>query len=209
MTPLAYAWVPDDDPTRAWSIAAGLAVEWVDERCRVENATGVLVTNSMRHLGVPALDEFERRNTKTSRRAGRARVPEGEGPVLAYVPHAEELDFATQLARNSSLAVVETASFPLGGWAAVVGAFNLVTEDFTGPLDTAVVEAIEGLTFYGNNGFGDEFGKRMARSILEDLTDRPEWNAGLLPGAVLAAGVSDDGVKNLEKLMTRIRPRQP
>jgi len=208
MTPLAFAWVPDDDPTRDWGVAAGWAVRWVDERCRMEGATGVLVTNTMSHLGVPELDRFEQRNSRTSRRAGRARVPRGEGPVLAYVPHAEELDFATRLARNSSLGVVETVSFPLGGWAAWLGAFNLVTEEFTGPLDTAVAEAVERLNFYGNNGFGDDFGKRMARSILEGLTDRPEWSAGLLPGAVLAAGVSDRGVKNLEKLMTRLGARQ-
>lgn len=204
MTPSTFAWVPDDDPTRDWSIAAGWAVEWVDERCRLERAAGVLVTNSMSHLGVPELDDFERRNTRTSRRAGRARIPEGEGPVLAYVPHAEELEFATRLARNSSLAVVETVSFSLAGWAAWVGAFNLVTEESTGPLDPAVAEAVERLKFYGNNGFGDDFGKRMARSTLEDLTDTPDWSAGLLVGAVLAAGASGRAVKNLEKLMTRL-----
>ncbi len=202
MTPHAFAWVPDDDPTRHWSVAAGWAVEWVDERCRMEGTTGVLVTNTMSHLGVPELNGFEQRNTRTSSRAGRARRAEGQGPVLAYVPDAGGLDFATRLARDSSLAVVETASFPLGGWAAYVGAFNLATKEFARPLDPAVAEAVERLTFYGNNGFGDDIGKRMARSILEDLPDTPAWGLGLLPGAVLAAGVSDRGVKNLEKLVT-------
>lgn len=204
MSPNTFAWVPDNDPTRDWSIAAAWAVDWVDERCRVEGASGVLVTNTMSHLGVPELNAFERRNTRTSRRAGRARVPDGEGPVLAYVPHAEELEFAARLARNSSLGVVETVSFPLGGWAAWVGAFDLVAEEVTGPLSDSVVEAIERLKFYGNNGFGDDFGKRMARGILEDICESDEWSAGLLPGAVLAAGVSDRGVKNLGKLMDKL-----
>lgn len=208
MTPKAFAWAPDDDPTRDWRVAAGWAVDWVDERCRMEGTTGVLVTNTMSHLGVPDLNGFEQRNTRTSPRAGRARRPEGQGPVLAYVPHAGGLDFATRLARNSSLAVVETVSFPLGGWAACVGAFNLATEEFTGPLDPAVAEAVERLSFYGNNGFGDDISKRMARSILDDLPDIPAWGHRLLPGAILAAGVSDRGVKNLEKLVTRLGARQ-
>lgn len=131
-------------------------------------------------------------------------MPDGEGPVLAYVPHAEELEFATRLARNSSLAVVETVSFPLGGWAAWVGALDLVAGEVTGPLSEPVTEAIERLKFYGNNGFGDDFGKRMARGILDDIRECDEWGAGLLPGAVLAAGVSDRGVKNLVKLMDKL-----
>jgi hypothetical protein len=179
MTPLAFAWVPHDDPTHDWRVGAGWAIEWLDKHCRMEGATSVVVTNTMNRLGVPELDEFEQRNARTSRRAGRAQAQEGEGPVLAYVPHAGELDFATRLAGASSLAVVETVSFPLGGWAARVGAFNLAIEELTGPLDATVVEAFERLKFYGNNGFGDDFGKRMTRSILEDLTDRPEWTAGL------------------------------
>lgn len=209
MSPLAFAWVPDDDPTRDWSIAAGWAVDWVDERCRMEGVSGVLVTNTMSRLGVPALDGFEQRNTRTSRRAGRARGREGEGPVLAYVPHGEELEFASRLARDSSLAVVETVSFPLAGWAAWVGALNLVTRELTSPLDPAVAETVERLKFYANNGFGDDFGKRMARSILEDLpTDTLAWSSALLPSAVLAAGVSYRGVKNLENLRTRLGARQ-
>lgn len=203
MKPLAHAWVPDDDPTRDWSTAAGWAVEWVDERCRLENASGVLVTNALNHLGVPELDAFEQRHARTSRRAGRARVPEGDGPVLAYVPHAEDLEFAMRLAQNSSLGVVETVSFPLGGWAAWVGALNLTTGEVTSPMSSVVTDAVERLEFYGNNGFGDDFGKRMARTILDELVDTHEWRVGILPGAVLAAGVSAHGVINLARLIDK------
>src|SRR3954454_25127317 len=113
MTVSQVAWVPDDDPERDWSVSAGLAVGWVDDRCEAEGASGVLVTPALNDLGVPELEDFERRHARTSRRAGRQRVGDGAGPVLSYVPDANDLEFAMRLARDSSLAVVETVSFPL------------------------------------------------------------------------------------------------
>jgi hypothetical protein len=143
------AWVPDDDPDRDWSTAAGLAVRWVEDRCREEGASGVLVTNALNHLGVPELDDFERRHTRTSRRSGRNRVGAGAGPVLSYVPHAEELEFAMRLARESSLAVVETVTFPLSGWAAWLGAWNLVTDEPTPPLAGTIKAVVDRLVSTG------------------------------------------------------------
>jgi hypothetical protein len=197
MSVSSAAWVPDDDPERDWSIAAGLGVAWVDARCREEGASAVLVTNALNRLGVPELDDFERRHTRTSRRAGRARVGPGTGPVLSYVPYAEELEFAMDLARGSSLAVVETRSFPLAGWAARFEAWDLVRNAPTPPLPEAINEVVERLAFYGNNGFSDPFGKKMARSILTDLGGPTGQQRELLVGAVLAAGVSARGTTNL------------
>ncbi len=205
MALLFTAWVPDDDPERDWSVAAGLAVDWVEERCRQEGASGVLVTNTLDSQGVPELDGFERRHVRTSRRAGRGRVGRGVGPVLSYVPHAEELEFAMRLARGSSLAVVETVSFPLIGWAARLGATNLITGETTSPPADPVNEAVDRLKFYGNNGFGDDFGKRQARTILADLRAVGSLDLAVIRGAVLAAGVSARGVKNLGQLMERTR----
>jgi hypothetical protein len=43
--------------------------------------------------------------------------------VLAYVPDERALDFAANMARGSSLAIVESAqAFPLQGWACHLGA---------------------------------------------------------------------------------------
>lgn len=197
------AWIPDDDPDRDWSIAAGLAVRWVEDRCREERASGVLVTNALDHLGVPELDDFERRHTRTSRRAGRNRVGVGVGPVLSYVPHAEELEFAMRLARESSLAVVETVTFPLSGWAAWLGAWNLVADEPTPPLAGTIKSVVDRLVFYGNNGFGDDFGKRQARSILSELSHQGSLNRDLILGAVLAAGSSARATMNLGRLMDK------
>ena len=147
---LSVAWVPDDDPTRDWDIAARLAAAWVDDRCQHEGATGVLVTNTMDYLGVPALDAFASRHVRTSPRVTRQRVGSGVGPVLSYVPHEKELETAMNLARGSSLGVVETVSFRLLGWASWFEAWDLVRQEPTPPLPESVRESVEGLAFYGN-----------------------------------------------------------
>jgi len=194
----AVAWVPDDDPNREWNTAAGLAAEWVHARCLEEKAAGLLVANTMRSLGVPALTAFERQHTRTSRRADRV---DGRGPVLSYTPHAEDLGFAMDQARGSSMAVVETAGFPLGGWAAQLGALNLITGATTPSLPEHVIEAVDRLAFHGNNCFTDDFGKRTAQTILADLDAS---SVVLLPSAVIAAGVPADGAVNLQRLMAEV-----
>ena len=200
----SVAWVPDDDPERDWSIAAGLAARWVDDRCREEGAGGVLVTNTLDFHGVAELDEFERRHVRTSRRSARSRMRSRGGPVLAYVPYADDLQFAMRLARSSSLAAVETVSFPLRGWAAWLGAWNLVTNDQTPALPDNVKDAVDRLKFYGNNGFGDDFGKRQARSILVGLRSQGALNRDVLVGAALAAGISARGTTNLGRLLNKV-----
>lgn len=152
---LSVAWVPDDDPSRDWEIAARLAAARVDDRCQHERATGVLVTNTMDYLGVPALDVFAARHVRASPRAARQRAGTGGGPVLLYVPHEKELEVAMNFARHSSLGVVETVSFPLLGWASWFEAWDLVRQEPTPPLPESVRECVERLAFYGNNGFGD------------------------------------------------------
>jgi len=201
MTLRSAAWVPDDDPERDWSLAAAWAAQWVEERCREEQASGVLVTNAMDFLGVPELEDFEQRHARASRRAGRTRVGSGVGPVLSYVPHAEDLQFAMTIARDSSLAVVETVSFPVSGWAAWLGALNLVTGTPTPALPDSLRTTVDRLVCCGTNGFSDPFGKKQARSILSQV--RSEVELRLLQGAMLAAGLSARAVTNLERLAAK------
>ena len=192
------AWVPDNDPTRSWDVAAGWAVDWVDARCQEMGSRGVLVTNTLDHLGITALERFVQRNARVSR-LSKSRVTHGV-PVLSYVPEAENLHHAMNIARNSSIAVVEGGLFPLRGWAAWLGATNLTTNMPTPPLNDEVREAVDRLEFNGNNNFGDPFGKQQAHSILNNVTLDDE-TADLILGAVLAAGVRPTGVKNLRRLI--------
>lgn len=194
------AWVPDDDPERDWSIAAGLAADWVEQRCCEEEASGVLVTHTVKETSVPELRDFTRRHAHTSRLASPDRVGPGVGPVLSYVPDEEDLYFAMQLSRKSSIAVVEGTSFPLSGWASWFEARNLITGDVAPPLDVPIREAVGRLQFNGNNNFGDPFGKQQAHSILDKIP-MDHQTSDVIIGAVLAAGVRPNGVKNLQRLI--------
>lgn len=197
------AWVPDDDPQRDWSVAAALACQWVEGRCSEEGAIGLLVTNTLDNHGVSELEAFKRRHGWTTRRAGRARVGPGRGPVLSYVPYAEDLEFAMRRARGSSIAVVETDAFPLAGWAAQLRAWDLAHDRETPPLPAHLAEAVERLAFYGNNGFGDRFGRDQARRILSELHE--PHSVRRLVGALVARGVSARGVKKLGALASSVR----
>ena len=200
MMPTHVAWVPDDDPQRPWDDAAGLAVDWIEDRCRQEQAGGLLVTNTLHDLGVGKVQAFGQRHSRVSRRS--RPIGTGSGPVLAYVPDAEDLEFATRNARGSSLAVVATVAFPLLGWASWLGAMNLVTGEPTPEPTQDVKKLINRLVRNGDNGFGDSFGKQSARPILSDLR-QAAVNDDFVLGAALAAGVSARGVGNLGRIMTK------
>ncbi|MFJ1827375.1 hypothetical protein [Streptomyces sp. NPDC088178] len=200
------AWVPDDDPECGWDVAAALAVKWVEAECRRDGSTGVLVLNAFgADQTVDALRAFASRHICTTPRAGRNRVGRGIGPVLAYVPDARSLDFAMQLAHGSSIAVVESSHFPLGGWALELQAVNLWEPDRpVEDVDARTREAIDRLHFYANNGFGDQFGKKRATSIVRGLRDADLLDRGALIGALAARGVSDRAMKNLGQIIDRL-----
>lgn len=200
----SVAWVPDDDPQRDWETAASLAADWVNEKSAQSGASAVLVTNALNHLNVPSLENFERRHSRISRLASRTRVGSGEGPVLSYVPEAEDLLFAMGLARNADLAVVEGGLFPLQGWAAWYEAYDLVRDEPTPPLPDPIREAVDRLKFYGNNGFGDPFGKQEARVTLGRLQGEGVLDMPLILGAALAAGLRARAIKNLEGLADKL-----
>lgn len=61
--------------------------------------------------------------------------PAGAASVLAYTPTLESLVLAEQLARGSSLTVIEGLSFSVRGWARERGASNLFTQQEVGLLD--------------------------------------------------------------------------
>lgn len=197
------AWVPDDDPERDWELASELAVAWTQRECDEQGATGVLVLNA---FGVedhsPALRRFRARHSCTTPRADRSRVGRGIGPVLAYAPTEKTLDFAMSLARGSSIAVVEGTQFPLRGWAQQLGAVDLTRpDDEPARIPPRLAEAIDRLDFYGNNGFGDRFGKQQAQNILRDLQDAGALEGDIILGAIAARGASDRAVRNLAKLI--------
>jgi hypothetical protein len=197
----AVAWVPDDDEHRDWDDATAYASEWIEQQARLEGVPIVVATNAMDIAGFGAVGSLARQHAHVSRRASRDRVPRGRRGVLAYVPYVEELDFAMDLAQHSAIVVVETVGFPIAGWAAWLGATNLLTGGRTPPLVAPLHKAVERLAFYGNNGF-DTFGKQQARRIVDDLSASvPDLDGSLITSAALAAGCSPRAVKKLGELL--------
>ncbi|WP_344972822.1 hypothetical protein [Streptosporangium fragile] len=128
----------------------------------------------------------------------------GGGPVLAYVPTLEALELAINAARGSSLCVVEGFGQPIGGWAAAVEAEDLTSGEPSDPLEPALVEALESLIFYGNNGWGDQFGKQQAQRILARLP-REQRDPEFIAGYVMGKGQSAHGAKNLQAIIEKLR----
>ena len=194
------AWVPDDDSARSWPDALALAVDWIAGRCQEEDASAVLITNA---FGSPAYPDVLARIGPYEHITPRSSpASNGEGPVLAFVPTPKAMDLAIRLARNSSLAVVESRSlYPLRGWARGVGAVNLVDPGGAmAPLDATLATAVESLRMCGNNGYTDTYGKRDAKRILGDLKQQGLLDIDDLVGAVAAVGIRHESAERLRKL---------
>jgi hypothetical protein len=193
------AWVPDDDPQRPWDDAAALAADWIWAQADDISSTPMLVTFSFQNG--ERIDALQGLEHVTTRSPGSVTGLVGR-PVLAYVPEARTLALAHRHARNAALCVVESVSFPLHGWAREVGAVNLLNGDRLQRLDSFANELLEHLQFIGNNGWGDQFGKRDATCLLPSIREHVD-RAEVL-GYVLAHGAHDRSVTNLEKIMDKL-----
>lgn len=121
------------------------------------------------------------------------------------MPYGPELVYAIQLARSTSLCVVETVSFPVRGWAAAVGAVNLLSGDVTPAPVPDLKEELDHLVFNGNNEYGDTYGKRDARRTLNELSLRDDYDPDFIVGYLAGSGISDNGLSNIAKLATKVR----
>lgn len=189
------AWVPDDDETRPWDDAAELAAEWILREAAQQGARPVLVTptQSQWDCGVKIITRFAQQYAAlTPRSKGFAK-----GPTLAYVPDYEGMELAANVARSSSLAVVETVSYPLLGWAMEVGALNLLTNEPTPDTRTdSQRKLLDRIHFYGNNGWTTGFGKNQTTRILQD-TNAEGMACDVILGSMVAKG---HGKKAIERL---------
>lgn len=200
----AAAIVPDDDPRRPWDVAAELAVEWIEQ----QPGRPVLITAAKNNIadGVPALARLLRHGEHTTRRSGRVDPASGGRPVLAYVPHLEDMEYARTIAGGNALAVVETTSCPLSGWASAVAALNLITGQTVSPVDhPGFDDWFDMLLFAGNNGYADDYGKRDAQRLLGEPTAAAVGKETIL-GGLIANGISADGVNRIAALIDKVSP---
>jgi len=201
--PYEAAWVPYDDPGRPWDDAVELAVAWVEERAREEGRRPRLVTPEKRVQlsGPEPLVRFAKRyNSVTPRGRGASGAP---GPTLAYVPDYPSFERAARLARGSSLCVVEWPSDPMLGWAVQMEALDLttgqVTPDHRSP---ELIELLDHLHSYGNNGWAGGFGRDRARQLLPEIL-KLETPGGVL-AYMLARGAFATSVQNLRQIIKRL-----
>jgi hypothetical protein len=193
------AWVPDDDEERPWDAAADLAASWIRSQAAELHDRPLLVTYSFQNGDT--IDGFRGMEHVTTRSKGSVTGPVGR-PVLAYVPEQRVMALAHRHARKAALCAVESVSFPLHGWARQVGAVNLLDGSTLPPLDPAAVELLEHLQFIGNNGWGDQYGKRDAQRLLPELAQYVDQAEVL--GYVLARGAHDGSVQNLSKIADKV-----
>lgn len=203
-TELKTAWVPEtgDMP---WDGAVVPAIEWTKRQSAEQESKALVVTYARQNLDAAptALRQFAGLHTATT--ANSRQHVDGQGPVLAYVPDYKTMEIATRYARNSSLCVVESSLTPLVGWAIEMGAVDLLTGSVTPETRSQQLKKdLERLVFYGNNGWGDRFGKQQAQRILADINSRGELDSAIILGHMLAHGASPRALQSLETLMKRI-----
>lgn len=199
MTEYRAAWVPDDDPARPWEDAAAMASQWIHEQARELRSEPLLLTYSFQNgEGIRAFAGLQHATTRS-----RASVTGPAGrPVLAYVPEERVMTDAHLYTRRAALCAVETVSFPLHGWARAAGAINLLSGQVLPALDSAVKPLLEHLQFIGNNGWGDQYGKRDATRLLPEIRQHVDRSEVL--GYVIAHGAHDGGIRNLQKIMDKL-----
>ncbi|HWC35471.1 MAG TPA: hypothetical protein VG650_11680 [Mycobacteriales bacterium] len=204
--PYDAAWVPDDDPERPWDDAAVVCVEWTLDQADKRGIAPLLVTptQSQWECGARAVVEMAHRFDATTPRSKQRRTASPRA-VLAYVPDWEAVDIAVCAARGGTLAVVETESYPLSGWAAEAAALNLMTGSVSGAALAETHRAdLEHLSFVGNNGWADNYGKEAAVRTLQTMKAKGGLDAGVILGFMIAAGHAGRRVERLSKLIDRV-----
>jgi hypothetical protein len=207
-TDVRAAWLPFDHDTGQTTQLLALAVDWIERECSAQGTSGVLIVSRKPvHLYPEPIREFAARHEGTTRRGSTPRRT-GPGPVLAHTLLFDDLGYAEELARMSSLCATEWPDVPLSGWAAARGALNLVTGEITPRPTSDAAELLDALHFAGNNGWFDGPGKRDAKRLLHELRAvAPDLAATYVASYQFGLGdVSASSAKHLLELARKITP---
>lgn len=167
------AWTPFDQNHGQTPTLLALAVEWVEQECAEQGRVGLLITPDKDiSLYAEPIQDLAARHEWITRRGGMRRRPAGGCPVLVHCPMFDDLRYAADLARGSSLCATEWPDVPLAGRASARGALNLVTGEATPRPADDVARLLDHLHFAGNNGWFDRPGMRDAVRLLSQLRTR-------------------------------------
>lgn len=189
------AWVPFDDPARPWDPTTA-ATRWLVQQARQLNLRLRLVTNRPLAGSLPPalqyVNECERQ-TKSWTGARQA--------VLAYLPSSATAARAFRLAYRGAVVVVEGPQLPLTGWAAEVGALNLLTGRGQPELSSDVTACLQALLHLLDT---DEVSSPQTDAVVADLRDMgTRLPTGYLAGCLLAHGSGPKTVRRALELERR------
>ncbi|WP_018599570.1 hypothetical protein [Mycobacterium sp. 155] len=199
----AAAWVPNDDPTRPWADAIGLAAQWIWRRSEAEAAPPLLVTNA-KNAARFGYTDFEDIIRAGGHATPQSRTIHDPGPVLAFAPTERSLHLAMNLARGHSLAIVEGSLLSLSEWAATANALNLLTGKVTASRITPEVrDDLESVIFYGGrNGWTNPDEKAHLRTHLAEHVSAGRITPDEAAAYVLSSpSVTDRGANRLRELL--------
>lgn len=198
------AWLPNNDTV--YPELQGLeerAVDWLLLRADDEDNDPVVFVNASKSadgFSAPFNDLIRRYSyTYPLDRSKPRKVP-----ILALYPGARSLHMAMNVARGSSLMVIESISRPLHGWAAATGAVDVTgAHEPTGLISDEARKALDhALFFTGNNNWTGSHEKSHAKSALRSVVSAGLLDTETAVGYALGhARVSDLGAKNLEKII--------
>jgi hypothetical protein len=189
--PYRAAWVPADDPRRAWDPTPD-AVRWILQQADLLQLKPVLLSDP-RLTGAltPALSylDLRARHDRWSRVTGRA--------VLVMLPTLGMAARALRAAHGGAVAIIEAAEVPLAGWAAETRALNLVTGR---PQEALARETLRDLGRLRRCGDGEWLTPAQAdaaRAVLQGMATPAD--PGQLAGYLLAHGRSTRSIRQLLK----------
>ena len=198
------AWVPFT-ADRTLQAAAELAMEWAENVAAVQRRPAVLITDVVgEYHGHEPFDRYRGRHF--SPRSRSKTLDFQPGAVIVHAPTPNALDFAMRLANGTALAVVENPSpWGLAGWAGAVGARNLITGEVA-TLDPRLMERLQHLRFYGNNGYAPGFGRDGAQRVLNDLHADGLLDRDAVVSALAGLGMSADSQETINTMIARMLP---
>ncbi|MCH8562451.1 hypothetical protein LTI14_04340 [Nesterenkonia sp. YGD6] len=198
------AWLPNNDTNYPeLETLEESAVDWLVERADAANQEPVVFINAKK-----AADGFSPPFSDLIRRHGCTypldRSKPRQTPVLCLYPDARSLRMAMEVARRSSLLVIESVTLPLHGWAAATGATDItglhVAEDLLAPEARAALNRT--LFFTGNNNWTGSRERSHAKSALRAVVAAGLLDADTAAGYVLGHGrVAEHGAKNIAKIV--------
>lgn len=202
----AFAWIP---PSAGHAIrledAAAVAMQWAEEWAAVRGLSAVLVTDLKGEYAhaAPFTHYAGRHITPRS-----SRLAVKPGAVIAHNPTYTALELAMTTAREVPLAVVGLLPAPwwLDGWAAAVGALDLLTGEVTA-LDPRLIEPLESILFYGNNGYPRGWGRDGAQRALDEIRDAGLLDHDMIVSALAGLGMPARHQDVISKMIDKMVPR--